>query len=73
MCQALANGLPIGAMMATEEVAKAFVPGTHATTFGGGPLVCRAALKVLEIISRDNLIDKARDLGDFTLSRFKKT
>ena len=70
--KALANGLPIGAMMATEEVAKAFGPGTHATTFGGGPVVCMAALKVLEIIFRDNLIDRAKKIGGFALSEFKR-
>ncbi|WP_461833624.1 acetylornithine/succinylornithine family transaminase [Desulfothermus sp.] len=70
--KALANGLPIGAMMATEEVAKAFGPGTHATTFGGGPVVCMAALKVLEIIFRDNLIDRAKKIGEFALSEFKR-
>ena len=70
--KALANGLPIGAMMATEEVAKAFGPGTHATTFGGGPVVCRAALKVLEIIFRDNLIDRAKKIGEFALSELKR-
>lgn len=54
--KALANGLPIGACMAREEVASAFEPGDHATTFGGGPVVCAAALAVIdEIESRDLL------------------
>lgn len=54
--KALANGLPIGACMATEAVAAAFRPGDHATTFGGGPAVCAAAHAVLdEIESRDLL------------------
>lgn len=54
--KALANGLPIGACMATEAVASAFRPGDHATTFGGGPAVCAAAHAVLdEIESRDLL------------------
>ena len=42
LAKALANGLPMGAMLATEEVAAAFSPGTHATTFGGTPLVSAA-------------------------------
>ena len=54
--KALANGLPIGACMATDEVASAFQPGDHATTFGGGPVVCAAANAVIgEIQDRDLL------------------
>ncbi len=54
--KALANGLPIGACMATSETAKAFQPGDHATTFGGGPVVCAAANAVIaEIADRDLL------------------
>ena len=58
--KALANGLPIGVAMATEEVASAFRVGDHATTFGGGPAVCAAALAVIEEIeSRDLLSNTA--------------
>lgn len=58
--KALANGLPIGVAMATEEVASAFRVGDHATTFGGGPAVCAAALAVIdEIESRDLLSNTA--------------
>ena len=46
LAKALANGLPIGAMLAREQVAEAFGPGAHATTFGGTPLVTAAAFKV---------------------------
>ncbi len=54
--KALANGLPIGVCMATEPVAAAFRPGDHATTFGGGPVVCAAALAVLDEIEHDDLL-----------------
>ena len=54
--KALANGLPIGACMATESVAAAFRPGDHATTFGGGPVVCAAALAVLDEIEHADLL-----------------
>ncbi len=64
--KALANGLPIGACLATEEVASAFEPGDHATTFGGGPVVSAAALAVIdEIESRHllaNVVDRSRQL-----------
>ena len=56
VAKALANGLPIGACMARDDVAKAFQPGDHATTFGGGPVVCAAANAVFaEMEQRDVL------------------
>lgn len=54
--KALANGLPIGVCMATDTVAKAFQKGDHATTFGGGPAVCAAALAVIDEISERDLL-----------------
>ena len=47
--KALAGGLPMGAVLATREVARGFVPGSHATTFGGSPFVSAAAIKVLQV------------------------
>jgi predicted acetylornithine/succinylornithine family transaminase len=61
--KALANGLPIGACMATDEVASAFRPGDHATTFGGGPVVCAAALAVLDEIADRGLLENCRARG----------
>ena len=58
--KALANGLPIGACLATKKVAAAFRPGDHATTFGGGPVVCAAALAVLDEIEDRHLLDNCR-------------
>ncbi|WP_421901623.1 aspartate aminotransferase family protein [Maridesulfovibrio sp.] len=63
--KALANGLPMGAMLATEEVAKGFTPGSHATTFGGGALVSKVASKVIDIMTEDKLDERAAELGDF--------
>lgn len=62
--KALANGLPIGACMATEKVASAFVPGDHATTFGGGPVVCAAALAVIDEIESRDLLENCRQRSD---------
>jgi acetylornithine/N-succinyldiaminopimelate aminotransferase len=59
----LANGLPMGAVLATDEAAKGFAPGSHGTTFGGGPLLCAVALKVLEIMERDGLAKRAAEVG----------
>ncbi len=58
--KALANGLPIGACLATEKAA-AFRPGDHATTFGGGPVVCAAALAVLDEIESRDLLTACRE------------
>lgn len=63
--KALANGLPLGCMMTTDEIAKAFVPGSHATTFGGGALVTKVGAKVLEIMERDKLAERAEYLGSY--------
>ncbi|MDE5833864.1 MAG: aspartate aminotransferase family protein [Desulfovibrio sp.] len=61
--KSLANGLPMGAMLATEEMAKGFEPGSHATTFGGGALVSAVARKTIEIMSRDDMAAEAADKG----------
>ncbi len=60
VAKALANGLPIGACIARGEAAKALEPGDHATTFGGNPVTCRAALAVLDTIEREGLLATAR-------------
>lgn len=62
--KALANGLPMGAMLATDDIAKAFTPGSHATTFGGGALVSKVASKVLDIMVEQKLDERAQELGN---------
>jgi len=64
LAKALGNGLPIGACIARGELATAFGPGDHATTVGGGPVVCAAALAVLQVIERDKLVARAKRVGD---------
>ncbi|MCC8193373.1 MAG: aspartate aminotransferase family protein [Deltaproteobacteria bacterium] len=71
--KALANGLPMGAVMATDEVARGFAVGSHATTFGAGALVSAVASKTLEIMERDNLAARAGELGGWAMDRFRKT
>lgn len=68
--KSLANGLPMGAMMGTDEVARGFVTGSHATTFGAGALMSRVAEKVLEILERDKLPERAGVLGAWAMERF---
>ena len=69
LAKGLAGGVPIGALLATDEAARGFVPlegepATHASTFGGNPLACAAALSVLEIISGEGLLDNCRQMGE---------
>jgi len=71
IAKALANGLPMGAVLATEEVAAGFAPGAHATTFGGGPVIAAAALKVVEIMNRDRMAERAARMGDFAHALFE--
>ena len=68
----LGNGVPIGACMATKDVADLFSPGSHGSTFGGNPLACRAALATLEVIENDNLIDNAVQLGNYIVSELQR-
>ncbi len=62
--KALGNGLPIGACIARGHAGKVFRPGDHATTFGGNPVTTSAALAVLDVIERDDLLSRARELSD---------
>jgi acetylornithine aminotransferase len=65
LAKALANGLPIGAMLATERVATAFGIGAHASTFGGTPLVAAAAVETLKIMIAEKVVDSALETGDY--------
>ncbi len=61
----LAAGLPLAAIIARDSVAQAFSPGMHGTTFGGGPLQCRVALKVLEILERPGFLERVQEVGAY--------
>lgn len=63
MAKGLGGGFPIGAMWVRDRYADLFHPGNHGTTFGGTPLACAAALAVLDVIERDGLLEKVRDLS----------
>ena len=65
LAKALANGLPIGAMLAKESVAEAFGPGSHASTFGGTPVVTAASLETLKTLSEENIVEHGREVGDY--------
>lgn len=71
MAKALGGGMPIGAICAKEEVAKAFTPGSHGSTFGGSPVCCAAALaEVNELLDRD-LAGNAKKIGAYFMDKLK--
>ena len=65
LAKALANGLPIGAMLATETVAAAFGPGAHASTFGGTPIVTAAALEVCKVLVEEQVVKNGKAAGAY--------
>jgi len=72
LAKALGGGLPIGAMLAKEEVASAFVPGSHASTFGGSPFITAAALAALTAIIEERLPQRAAKIGAYFLGRLRE-
>jgi acetylornithine aminotransferase len=65
LAKGLGGGVPIGACLATAPVANAFTPGSHASTFGGNPLACAAALAVLRVLLEGPVLDQARRMGEY--------
>ncbi len=65
LAKGLGGGLPIGACLATREVAEGFEPGSHASTFGGNPLACAAALTVLNILTVGGKLNEGQAMGDY--------
>lgn len=72
LAKALGSGLPIGACLAAPHVAGAFEPGDHASTFGGGPVVCAAALATLEVLHDEGLIERSARLGAAAIERLEE-
>lgn len=64
LAKALGGGLPIGALVAREPLACLLGPGQHASTFGGNPVACRAALAVLQVLEEAGLVQRAREMGE---------
>jgi len=67
MAKALGGGFPMGAVWISEQYAEVLGPGTHGSTFGGNPMACAVANKILEVIDRDNLAANVRELGHFLI------
>jgi acetylornithine/N-succinyldiaminopimelate aminotransferase len=67
LAKSLANGIPIGAMVATDAVAQAFTPGTHASTFGGNPLATAVGCVVVETMLEDGILEHCQEMGAYLL------
>lgn len=70
LAKGLASGMPLGAMVAKKEVMD-WPPGAHASTFGGNPVCCRAALKTIELLERE-IIDNVNKVGDFLMTKLNE-
>ncbi|MCI1305098.1 MAG: acetylornithine/succinylornithine family transaminase [Lachnospiraceae bacterium] len=73
MAKALGGGMPIGAICATSEVAKAFTMGSHGTTFGGHPVCCAAALAEFNEILDKDLPGNAKEVGEYFMQKLRET
>lgn len=71
LAKALAGGAPIGTMLAREEIAAAFVPGTHGSTFGGNPLMTAAAIATLRTILEDGILNRTEEIGEYLLGELE--
>jgi acetylornithine/succinyldiaminopimelate/putrescine aminotransferase len=71
MAKSLGGGFPMGAFWVGEKFANVLSPGTHASTFGGTPLACAVALKIFDVIERENLAKNAREIGDLLLRELR--
>ena len=68
LAKALGNGLPIGALLTSEKVAAAFEPGSHASTFGGNPVACAAAVVVMQTMLDEGFLAEVRAKGEYLAS-----
>ena len=72
LAKGLGGGLPIGAFVVGPKVSEVFQPGNHASTFGGNPVSCAAALAVIDIMEKERLLDNVKRAGDLLQSELKK-
>jgi acetylornithine/N-succinyldiaminopimelate aminotransferase len=72
LAKAIAGGLPMGAMLASETVSEAFQKGDHGSTFAGSPLISAAALATIEVIQEEKLVQRSEELGLYLRSELEK-
>jgi acetylornithine/N-succinyldiaminopimelate aminotransferase len=72
MAKGLGGGVPIGAVVSTDEISKVMTPGTHGTTFGGNPLVCTAGKATIDIMKKEKIVENAASVGKRWTEDLKK-
>lgn len=72
VAKALGNGVPIGAFLASGKAAQAMQPGDHGTTYGGNPLVCAAASRVLDIFEKDKIVEHVQQMGAYLWEKLEE-
>ncbi|RNC71799.1 MAG: acetylornithine transaminase [Desulfuromonadales bacterium] len=72
LAKALAGGAPIGAMLAKDDIAASFTPGTHGSTFGGNPLVTAAGIASIRALLEDGLLNRAEEMGEYLLGELER-
>jgi acetylornithine/N-succinyldiaminopimelate aminotransferase len=71
LAKPIAGGLPLGAVLCTEDVARSFHAGIHGTTFGGGPLVCAVAIAVIDAMENDGMLAKNTATGEYFMEKLR--
>ena len=71
LAKPLAGGVPLGAIVCTEEAARAIHAGMHGTTFGGGPLACAVAIAVIDTLEKDHLLAQVTEVGNYFLAQLR--
>jgi predicted acetylornithine/succinylornithine family transaminase len=69
LAKAMAGGMPVGAMLAKEEIASSFSRGTHASTFGGNPLSSAAGIATMEALIQDKILENCQEMGEYFYSK----
>jgi len=69
LAKALGGGLPIGVMVVKKEISDTLGPGMHASTFGGGPVICKAALAVLKAVQKEKLLTNAQKMSEYLFTK----
>jgi len=70
LAKGIGSGMPIGVLVANAKAGLSFKPGEHGSTFGGGPVVCAAALATIEVIEEEGLVENSRKLGAYIKAKF---
>ena len=72
MAKGIANGLPLGAFIARDEIANTFQPGEHLSTFGGNPVSCAASLATINFLEREGIASQVREKGELLMGKLEE-